>query len=81
MINRNHWSISGFSAMALLALSACSGGGGGSGGGTPSTPSGGGGGGGGGTPPVVDFAVPNPYATAGSESPDKLGRLFVFGDS
>ena len=81
MINRNHWSISGFSAMALLALSACSGGGGGSGGGTPSTPSGGGGGGGGGTPPVVDFAVPNPYATAGAANPAKLGRLFVFGDS
>ncbi len=81
MINRNHWSISGFSAMALLALSACSGGGGSGGGGTPSTPSGGTGGTGGGTPPVVDFAVPNPYATAGSESPDKLGRLFVFGDS
>ncbi|MEZ5863964.1 MAG: SGNH/GDSL hydrolase family protein [Geminicoccaceae bacterium] len=147
MVNRNHWSMPGFTVLALLALTACSGGGsGGGGGGTPSTPSGGviGGGAGGetaggtggetgsetagetggtggetdggagvggsggsgetggssgsgssgsgstgggtgstggGTPPVVDFAVPNPYATAGAANPAKLGRLFVFGDS
>ena len=170
MINRTHWSIPGFTVLALLALSACSGGGSGGGaGGTPSTPAGGGvvggggtgagaggetgsevgggesggtggevaggetgdgtggaggetggtsggetdgagvggtggsgagggttdggssgsgssggptgGGTGGGTPPVVDFAVPNPYATAASNHPSKLGRLFVFGDS
>ncbi len=161
MINRTHWSIPGFTMLALLALSACSGGGGGSGG-VPSTPAGGGvigggaggdtggetggstggdtggetgggetgggetgggaggttggdtgsgvgagsggetggagggetgggetgsggsggsGGTGGGTPPPVTFAVPNPYASYGSDHPDKLGRLFVFGDS
>jgi lysophospholipase L1-like esterase len=81
MMKRTHWAVPGFSALAMLALAACSGGGGGGGvGGTPSTGSGGPGGGGG-TPPVVDFTVPNPYATYGSDSPDKLGTLHVFGDS
>jgi len=81
MIKRNHWAVPGFSALALMTLAACSGGGGGGGGGaapggTPGT------GAGGGTPPAVDFATPNPYATnINSDTPDKLGTLYVFGDS
>ncbi len=83
-MKRVHWAMPGFSALAMLALAACGGGGGGGGGGvggTPSTGSGGAGGGGGTPPPVVDFAVPNAYATAGSDTPNKLGTLHVFGDS
>ncbi len=85
MIKRNHWAVPGFSALALLTLAACSGGGGGGnggGGGVGGTPSTGAGAGGGGTtPPVVDFAIPNPYADVTSDSPNKLDTLHVFGDS
>lgn len=80
MIKRNHWAVPGFSALALLTLAACSGGGGGNGGGgvggTPSTGSSAGT-----PPPVVDFAIANPYADVTSETPNKLDTLHVFGDS
>jgi phospholipase/lecithinase/hemolysin len=82
MIKRDHWAVPGFSVLALLSLAACGGGGSGGGGsggigGTPST----GTGGPSTPPPVVDFSTPNPYATYGSDTPDKLGTLHVFGDS
>jgi hypothetical protein len=45
--------------------------GGSTGGGTTPTP----------PPPAVGFATPNLYATVGSDTPNRLGRLTVFGDS
>ena len=85
MVRRKHWAGPGFSALALLTLAACGGGGGGGGGGN--TPSGGTS-----APPASSTPAPtptpppvvtgtNPYATAGSATPNRLGRLHVFGDS
>ena len=62
MLKKNHWSIPGFTCIAMLSLSAC---GSSNGHGNLGTPggAGGSGAGGGGETPVVDFTVPNVYAT------------------
>ena len=70
MSERRHWARPGFSALVLMTLAACSGGGGG-----------GSSGGGGSNTPSAGASIPNPYAAAGSNTPNKLGTLHVFGDS
>ena len=79
MLKNNNWAVPGFTCLAMLALSACSGGGAGGPGGTPGT--GTGTGGGTVTPPVVDFTVPNPYANYKDDEASQIGTLTVFGDS
>jgi len=86
LVKRTHWAVPGFTALALMALAACStnGGGGGPGGTPPSQGTGGGTGGddNAGDPPPPAFATPNPYTShAEMDRPDKLDRLVVFGDS
>ena len=75
MLKKNHWAIPGFTCLAMLSLSACGGSGGGLGGGA-GTGTGAGGGG-----AVVDFTVPNAYATFGDDNAENIGTLTVFGDS
>ncbi|MCB9943229.1 MAG: hypothetical protein H6851_06360 [Geminicoccaceae bacterium] len=80
MLKKNNWSIPGFTCIAMLSLSACGGGNGGdfhAGGAGTGT----GAGSGGGTAPVVDFTVPNPYATYDDDNASNIGTLTVFGDS
>src|SRR5687768_11679939 len=82
MATKRPWAAPGFTVLALLALSACSGGGGSSGspGGTPvssggdsvSPPP---------PPPPPPVAAANPYAADGDTQASKLGNLAVFGDS
>ena len=80
MLKKNHWSIPGFTCIAMLSLSAC---GGSNGHGNLGTPggAGGSGAGGGGETPVVDFTVPNVYATGVDGYATEIGQLNVFGDS